>query len=314
MRTALYGGLIACLTCVVAAPAPGFVVTVQDEASITCGTPEQRTQALALARKLRASSVRIMANEHGQWSCDPLPAIHAVHAAGFRPQVVVVGDRRYARTLARQVGPLVDTWSVWNEPTLIQFERDPQGYGRLFRRVSRTLRRHDPGARVLIGELTPQAARGIGTAFAYMRQVLRVGRLRADGLAIHPYDWTLRPKRSHPRVGLRRHLTEWRRFLQRRAASKRLCWRQRKGCQPLPIHITEVGYTVPGIAHDASHPTQQIVEWLPAMWRVACEAGVRQMTQYQLVGGSRRWDTAVADDDGPRPQFHTLSREIGRGC
>jgi hypothetical protein len=302
---------------VASTPASAMTPAVQDERFITCGTPTERAHALKLAKQLGVRVVRINAlntREWRYWGCDPVAAARAVHAAGLRPQITVIGNVRYAVRLARRLGPIVRTWSVWNEPNHPSFRwgpitRNPASYGRFYRRASRAIRRADKGAKVLFGEL-------IG-GISYTARIVRRMRIKTDGLAIHPYTWGDPGLHDRP---LKVFLRAWRKKLPRWAARGRFCRAGRRRCVPPPIYATEFGYMAEnwearGYERWVSNwkegvPDSFIVDWLPAAWRIMRRFKVRQVVQYQLIDSGQGWDTALVDEDGRRPQFDELARYI----
>jgi len=298
-------------------PVPG----VQDERFITCGTPDERAHAIALAKQLGARTVRINALNSREWrslGCDPVAAVQAVAAAGLRPFLTVVGDARHARRLVRQVGGQVELYSVWNEPNHPGWRwgpvtANPRSYSRLFRRVSRVIRRLDPSAKVLFGELMPPG-------FKYTTRVVAHTRIRADGLAIHPYVWADPRGAKSP---LHAYIKKWRRKLRTWARRGRLCRIGPRRCRPLPIYATEHGYHAEGFVRDRysrwvwdgkpSIPEELVAEWLPAAWRVMSRQRLRIVVQYQMLDSEQDWDTALVDGDGPRFQFTALAEQIRSG-
>lgn len=183
------------------------IVATQDEAAITCGSSAERDDVFAKARqipRLRVVRVNAIENMNPLFGCDPVAAVRAIAAAGYKPYVTVVGSPAYAKFLARAVGPLVDAWGVWNEVNLpswgrlgyMQNSKGPSSYRKLIARMGRVLRRYDPGAKVRIGELAPltgkptEKATGLVGETRYMDRVLKRGAtLRVDGLAVHAYAW-----------------------------------------------------------------------------------------------------------------------------
>lgn len=280
------------------------VATVQDEGSITCGTPDSRARALAVARSLSVSTVRLNAyeNHDPMFGCRPVEAARAVAAAGMRPQVTVIGTPRFARMLARQIGPIVTTWAVWNEPNHPGFHYGPMAsgrptaYRRLYVKMARSIRKVDRGAKVLFGELAPgEPGTFTDRAFDGARRAVR-----ADGFAIHPYVWLTPPgqiRRGPKGLGLRGYLREWAAHFQLLARTGTFCRQERsrpanrRRCRPVPIYVTEFGYLRESVQQkraDQIRSTATVVRWLPEAWRVACLEGVRQMNQYHLLDGRGR--------------------------
>lgn len=286
-------------------------VAVQDEAALTCGTPEQRSEALTASKWLGAKVVRLNAIQTSPWDgkpgCDIAPAIKDVRAKGMRPQVTVVGSLAYTRKLVRRHARQVKTWSVWNEPNhpgwwFGPVTSKPASYGRHYQRSYKAIRKADREACVLFGELVD----GSG---AYLRKAVRGRRLRACGIAIHPYEWS-----SDPRKQFRSQLVDYRRLARTLARKGLLCrTKPARRCRPVPIYVTEFGYLSVRRKNWAPIADTIQAKWLPRAWKVACQQGVRQMLHYQLYESASDllWDTSLfADDGGARPQAVALARYL----
>lgn len=322
------------------------IVATQDEGAITCGSSAERDDAFAKARqipRLRVVRVNAIENMNPLFGCDPVAAVRAIAAAGYKPYVTVVGSPAYAKFLAQAVGPLVDAWGVWNEVNLpswgrlgyMQNSKGPSSYRKLIARMGRVLRRYDPGAKVRIGELAPltgkptEKATGLVGETRYMDRVLKRGAtLRVDGLAVHAYAW-YGPKRVRGRGEMTGYILMWRRVVRRWARDGRLCRataRQRAGqtmknphpCRPVPIYVTEAGYMrASGVDRHKVFDTPTTASRLVASWRQACQQKVRQMFHYQLVdNGQPEWDTALFSEWGARPEFGALQGYLrtAKGC
>jgi len=176
--------------------------SMQDEALITChGNP---AHGYAAARDLGATWIRLNLLE---WRpCGD--AVQNTLDAGFKAQVTLAGSRTYMKQQVLAHRHQVNVWSIWNEPELAawrccseaQHKRakwgtliPPRNYGRLFRWAYRTIKRLDPGAKVLYGELSPHGMSNRRTwksGKTWLAKSVRGPRpIRADGLAIHPYWW-----------------------------------------------------------------------------------------------------------------------------
>ncbi len=128
---------------------------------------------------------------------------------------------RFAGAAARHFSGLVDRYAIWNEPnwhTWLQpsascahghwglrcDRRLASLYRALYRRASVAIRDADPTAQVLFGELAPQARAGSATPPLTLVRDVTCSRvdwsaarpcapLVADGVALHPYAFTVSP-------------------------------------------------------------------------------------------------------------------------
>jgi hypothetical protein len=86
-------------------------------------------------------------------------------------------------------------WQIWNEPNFLLFWRprpSPARYARLLRLSARSIRRRDPGARIVAAGVAPVEA-GI-LPWEFLRRMYRVPGVRRsfDVAALHPYATSLR--------------------------------------------------------------------------------------------------------------------------
>jgi hypothetical protein len=129
---------------------------------------------------------------------------------------------RFARDAARHFAGRVDRYAIWNEPnwhTWLQpsascrhgqwgprcDRRLAALYRALYRRSSVAIRDEDPAAQVLFGELAPQGRAGSATPPLTLLRDVTCSRsdwtaakpcepLVADGVALHPYSFTVSPR------------------------------------------------------------------------------------------------------------------------
>jgi len=212
----------------------------------------------------------------------------------------------FAATVARHFRGRVRSYGLWNEPNLSLYlspvREAPYIYRRLFTAGYRAVKRADPRALVLIGELAPG-----GQALTFLDRVSRG--LVADGFAHHPYQLTRTPPgaRETYYVGIS-NVPAMRITLARLARQRRL--RTPRGA-PLPIWFTEFGYPRPGAYYGV------FSEYLRARYsvlafQVAKRSGVRLMTWYQLYrepgpARSRQWDTGLLSPNGYQwPVYRSL--------
>jgi hypothetical protein len=236
---------------------------------------------------------------------------------------------RFAGAVARRYRDQVDRYSVWNEPNIagwLQPQSICEGRGRrrrcepasphiyraLVRAALPAIKRADPGAQVLVGELAPIGApkpsRGATIApVAFLRafgcvdaryRPIRTGRCRsfrpapADALAFHPHGVRRGPEDANPdadSIGMA-DLPRLVRALDRLTARGRI---RAPGRRPLEVHLTEFSYqTSPpdravGIPLGRQAIYQQQAAFLA--WR---NPRVRGLIQYQ-------WEDEPARDKGP---------------
>jgi hypothetical protein len=85
-------------------------------------------------------------------------------------------------------------WQIWNEPNFRLFwapKIEPAGYAKLLHASATTLRKAEPGARIVLAGVAP-VGYGMKT-WVFMRRLLRVPGVRADFdfAALHPYSATI---------------------------------------------------------------------------------------------------------------------------
>jgi hypothetical protein len=112
----------------------------------------------------------------------------------------------FLRVLVRRYGPRgsfwqgraeklpVRRWQIWNEPNFRLFwapKIEPAAYARLLHAAATTIRRADPGAKIVLAGIAPVGA-GMKT-WDFMRRLLRVPGVRRDFdfAAVHPYSATI---------------------------------------------------------------------------------------------------------------------------
>ena len=238
-----------------------------------------------------------------------------------RPDAKAFGA--FARAAAGTFAGRVDRWSVWNEPNwhrlLGPARSAPSIYRGLFREGSRAIREADPEADVLIGELMPGANTKKSTpALKFLRSLTcsrstwkaakRCSGLKADGFALHPYQFARRPKDAkskHADVVEIGSLSRLTRALDKLRSRRALVTR---GSGRMPLYLTEFGYFTEGplARSEATH-----AKWMREAWQIAARnSRVRQLLQYELIDPWPEhvtWRSAVLERDGsPRPVFYEL--------
>jgi hypothetical protein len=302
-----------------ARPAHAFEIAVQDDRTLLAGTSYSRTRALDQARAIGATALRVNVI-YADWvrlGTGPYDSlVDLARSKGFRLQFTLMGTPRYFDARAprwighRYPSPIrfaswvsevakhftgrVRRYSIWNEPNLVYYlepqRKAPSMYANLFKAGYQTIKRIDPGAQVLWGELfSGNLHNPGGTApMNFLWAATRNG-ARADGLAYHPFQYNLAPDRKSKRYvgissisGIRANLRDLSRRHRLRTPSGR----------PLPIYFTEFGYQILG-----SYPVRseaRRASWTVSAFRIAKRAGVRSMLLYHLVRTyARRWDSGV---------------------
>jgi hypothetical protein len=223
---------------------------------------------------------------------------------------------RFAGAVTAHFKGRVDRYGIWNEPNwkswLMPHAGSPALYRRLYVGAYRAIKGADPGAKVLIGETSPQARGSAGTApLTWLRKMVGRSHLRADGYAHHPYDYRNSPR--HPSGGpndvtiatLGRLTHE----LSRLARSHRL--RTPHG-GALPLYLTEYGYLVHG---RFAMNQRRAASYLAQAFSIALHNGrVKSMLQYGLVSPplSVSWDSSlIAANGSARRSFYALRSWVG---
>jgi hypothetical protein len=213
---------------------------------------------------------------------------------------------QFARTVAEHFRGRVDRYSIWNEPnwdTLLNpVAHAPGIYRNLYIHGYREIKRADPHAKVLIGELQPYAEphsiapirflRGVTCTTSRWTSARRCPGLRADGLALHPYQFTTAPDRpfagrDDAPFGSLGHMT---RALDRLAHRRALTT---PAGRRLNLYLTEFAYLTKG---SRALPARRRAAWLARAYRIARRnPRVKEFLQYQLVDGppGRPWHSAV---------------------
>jgi hypothetical protein len=240
--------------------------------------------------------------------------------SAFKPDA-----RRYAafaHTVAAHFRGRVARYSIWNEPNWWNLLRPrryaPRIYRRLYMRGYRAVKRGDPGAKVLIGELAPlgqpEAAtpplrflRRLTCSDRRWRRARRCPRLVADGFAHHPYSLRWAPEYPGPgrddvTTGSLRRLTRALDRLERRGALTT------PHGGSLPLFLTEWGY------HARSARVREPLRSAYVRRGLELAASVRRVREivwYQLAGPPAaahvHWDTGLL---GPRGRRRPVFRAV----
>ncbi|MDO9458252.1 beta-galactosidase [Nocardioides sp.] len=117
-----------------------------------------------------------------------------------RPQPVDrAGFARFAGAAAARYRTQVGAWEIWNEPNLQRFWIAPPNaaqYAALVNAVAPRLRAGDPGARVLVGSMSPanDVAGETVSPMTFLRGVYaRVPLRNFDAVSVHPYSFPAMP-------------------------------------------------------------------------------------------------------------------------
>jgi hypothetical protein len=245
-----------------------------------------------------------------------------------RPDPVLFAD--FVIAVAAHFAGRVDRYSIWNEPNwnrlLAPKKSAPSMYRQLYRAGYQAIKNIDPKAAVLIGEMMPGANRTRSTPLLqFLRKVTcsrkdykaarRCGGLKADGFAIHPYNFARRPKDAkNPNLdivemGSLSRLTRALDKLRRRGALRT------PGNRPMPLYLTEFGYHTTG---PLARKSSVHASWMREAWYIAeRNPRVKQLLQYMLIDPWDRrvtWRSAVLNRDGSRRRvFYTL-RDLATGA
>jgi Cellulase (glycosyl hydrolase family 5) len=233
---------------------------------------------------------------------------------------------QFVRAVAEHFKGRVDRYSIWNEPNwdtwLNPVSHAPGIYRDLYTHGYAAIKQADPSATVLIGELQPYAEkhsiaplrflRGVTCSTARYTAASRCKGLRADGLALHPYQFTVAPNRpfggpDDAPFGSLRNMTQALNKLARRHALTTPTGNH------LNLYLTEFGYLTKGIR---ALPASRRAAWLTQAYRIARRnPRVKEFLQYQLFDGPSRnpWHSGVMTSRGvPQAPFKALARVARR--
>ncbi len=228
----------------------------------------------------------------------------------------------FAEATVAHFGSLVNRYSIWNEPNhvgwLAPLKSAPGLYSQLYKVGYSAVKRFNPNAQVLFGELAPYASRrGSATPpLQFLRSVLRTNRsykgsrryaLLADGFAHHPYDFAHKPSYRFPgsdNVTLAT-LSRLTRAMDRLAKYRML--RTASGKRP-ELFLTEYGFMQSGRYKISDSRRASYLKQAFDMARR--HSRVRQMLQFLLVQPSKKYrffDTAILGRGGKETRaFRTL--------
>ena len=216
------------------------------------------------------------------------------------------------RTVAAHFKGRVDRYSIWNEPNLSAWLSPSKSAPQLYRSLYSAggtwlIKTVDPKAKVLFGgancdgrTIAPlKFIRGVTCSKANYKAARRCAPLKADGLAIHPYQLTSSPKKKvgGPDYTPISQLSRLTKALDQLARRKALRMSNGRG---LDLYLTEFGYLSAG-SRKMSHSVR--AKHLRDAYVIARRnPRVRQLLQYQLVDppSNELWHSALLDRHGRR--------------
>ena len=243
--------------------------------------------------------------------------------AWYKPNARQFGE--FATVVAEHFRGRVDRYSIWNEPNwktwLGPLSVGPSLYRSLYSRGYKAIKKADSRAKVLIGETSPYARSGMSTApLAFLRAVTCVNKkykrarnctkLRADGYAHHPYDFTHAPAFEYPgednvTIGTLSRLTRALDKLSRAGVLRK------NGGGRMPVYLTEYGYFASG---KRALPNKTRSRYLQQAYTIALKNGrVKSQLQYLLPTLPKKskstFNTGIVTQSGKRlSQYSALQR------
>ena len=232
--------------------------------------------------------------------------------------------KKFVKAFAHRYRRKVDRFSIWNEPNwytwLAPLRQAPARYRKLYRAGYKVIRRQAPRAQVLLGELVPYAQKRRAMApLRFLRKMTcldgqyrkkrRLARrrcrskLRADGVAHHPYDfdnppWRARKGRDNVTIASLGRLT---RALDKMKRRRVLVPRRSRR---MPLHLTEYGYHRTGYRRV---PERRRARWTVAAFEIARKnPRVKTMLHYVFVRppGGTIFDLSLLNTDGSRTRTY----------
>ncbi len=246
--------------------------------------------------------------------------------AWYKPNAQEFG--KWAAIVAEHFAGRVDRYSIWNEGNwktwLGPLDAAPAIYRNMYTRGYAAIKAADPAAKVLIGETSPYERPGYSTApLAWLRSVACVNakykrkascpKLKADGYAHHPYDFSHPPAFKYPgadnvTIGTLSRLTQ---ALDKLARSGALRF---NGGGRMPLYLTEYGYFASG---PRALPAKTRSRYLQQAYSIALRnPRVKSQLQYLLTtlprGSGSAFNTGLVTQTGERlPQYNALKRWYG---
>lgn len=130
----------------------------------------------------------------GRQERPPLDGEALVRWKGFLRVLVARYGPRGSFWKGRSHRDPIRRWQIWNEPNFRLYwapKIEPAGYAKLVRASAATIRKADPGAKIVLAGVAP-VGYGMKT-WVFMRRLLRVPGVRRDFdfAALHPYSATI---------------------------------------------------------------------------------------------------------------------------
>jgi len=221
----------------------------------------------------------------------------------------------FVRTVAAHYKGRVDRYSIWNEPNLSAWlaptKTAAKQYRALYKAGYLAIKTVDPKSKVLFGELAPNRDGRTIAPLKFLRDVApKNAKLKADGLAHHPYQLTSSPKKlaGGPDDAPISQLPRLTKTLDQLAKAKGLSTPKGKG---LDLYLTEYGYLSAG---DRGLAQSTRATWLRASYDIAHRnRRVKQILQFQLVDGpaDHLWHSAIIDHRGrPMGAYAGLAKAV----
>jgi hypothetical protein len=233
---------------------------------------------------------------------------------------------RFTTVVAKFFKGRVERYSIWNEPNWYSWlnpaRTAAKQYRALYAGAYSAIKRADPKAKVVFGELAPQARPGASYApLRFMRDVLCIdakgkkrkgcGRLRADAVSLHPYDYRRKPtSKDVPKddvtIGTVSRLTN---ALTRFRKAKALT--TARGKEPA-VHLTEFAYFAGG---SLAFPRKTRAKYITQAFELARKnPKVAELLYFGLLQTpERQWNTGLLRPDGqPDDSFTSLKAWVER--
>jgi GH35 family endo-1,4-beta-xylanase len=223
----------------------------------------------------------------------------------------------FVKTVVTHFKGKVNRYSLWNEPNWNTWLAPAKEAATLYRGMYRAgyaaAKAADPSAQILMGELAPIGGGRAIAPLKFLRDMFKKGSkpLKADGFAIHPYQFTSAPNKAPAgkpddvTIGNLPRLTT-----ALDALYKKRQLQTSKG-RKLDLFLTEFGYLTVG---SRKQSPSRIASWMVAAIKIAeRNKRVRQLLQFQLVDGPADaiWHSALLTRQGePRQAYKALVRAL----
>lgn len=226
------------------------------------------------------------------------------------PNAALAG--KFAEQVAMHFAGRVDRYGIWNEPNVGSFLRgDPRQaakeYGLIYDKMRQAIKGVRSAAQVGFGEITSQAPNtpGYASTIGFLKAVLQQHKkpVRADYMAIHPYQWSDPSKKvGNEWYGGISNLPAIQQELAHQAAAGRLVT---SGGHRVPLAVSEYGYK-----RQAGNAAVRAA-WMKRSMDIFRKAGIRDVNLYQLLPSKPGdyWDSSIL---GPQGQIPAAYRNLRR--